>query len=242
MDQLLAAKAFPRESAIGKRILIRIRTPEPEWVEIIGVVAHQLATSLSEPGHEQVYFTDGFVDFGSVDHWILRTSGDPAAVAAAVRTAMRTLDPSMLISEMQPMSALVVHAQAGTRFSLLLIGLFALVAALLASIGLYGVLATFVRLRTAEIGVRMALGAAPSNILRMIVGHGLSLSSVGIAVGIVAAIGLTRLMTTMLVGVPPTDPVTFLAIIALFLGIAAISCWIPARRAAALPPTTALRE
>jgi putative ABC transport system permease protein len=126
----------------------------------------------------------------------------------------------MLISEMQPMSALVVHAQAATRFALLLIGLFAVIAGLLASIGLYGVLATFVRLRTAEIGVRMALGASPSNILRLVVEHGLGLSTLGIAVGIVAAIGLTRLMTTMLVGVPPTDPVTFLAIIALFLVIA----------------------
>jgi putative ABC transport system permease protein len=172
----------------------------------------------------------------------VRTSGDPAALAPAVRTAMRSLDPSMLISEMQPMPALVVHAQAGTRFSLLLIGLFALIAGLLASIGLYGVLATFVRLRTAEIGVRIALGATPSNILRLIIGHGLSLSTLGIAAGIVAATGLTRLMTTMLVGVPPTDPVTFLATIALFLAMAAISCWIPARRAAALPPTTALRE
>src|ERR1700677_569074 len=100
------------------------------------------------------------------------------------------------------------------------------------SIGLYGVLATFVSLRTAEIGVRIALGATPSNILRLVVGHGLSLSTVGIAAGIVAAIGLTRFMTTMLVSVPPTDPVTFLATIALFLAIAAISCWIPARRAA----------
>jgi putative ABC transport system permease protein len=242
VDQLLAAKAFPRESAIGRRILIRIRTPEPEWVEIIGVVAHQLATSLSEPGHEQVYLTDGFVNFGSVDHWTVRTSGDPAELAPAVRKAMRSLDPSMLISEMQPMPALVVHAQADTRFSLLLIGLLAFIAGLLASIGLYGVLATFVSLRTAEIGVRIALGATPSNILRLVVGHGLSLSTVGIAAGIVAAIGLTRFMTTMLVSVPPTDPVTFLATIALFLVIAAISCWIPARRAAALPPTTALRE
>jgi putative ABC transport system permease protein len=136
----------------------------------------------------------------------------------------------------------VVHAQAGTRFSLLLIGLFALIAALLASVGLYGVLATFVRLRTAEIGVRMALGAAPSTILRLVVGHGLRLSTVGITAGIVAAIGLTRLMTAMLVGVPPSDPVTYFAIIALFLVIAAISCWIPARRAAALAPTSALRE
>jgi putative ABC transport system permease protein len=112
----------------------------------------------------------------------------------------------------------------------------------LASVGLYGVLSTFVRQRTAEIGVRMALGAAPANIFSLVVGHGLGLSAAGIAIGIVAAVGLTRVMTTMLVGVKPTDPVTFFAIVALFLAIAAISCWIPARRAAGMAPTVALRE
>jgi putative ABC transport system permease protein len=242
VDTLLAAKAFPHESAVGKRILIRIQTPEPEWVEIIGVVAHQQATSLSEPGHEQVYFSDGFRNFSSANRWLLRTQGDPAALAPAVRAAMGKLDPNLLIAEMQPMTVWVDRAQAGTRFSLLLIGVFAVIAVVLASVGLYGVLSTFVRQRTAEIGVRMALGAAPSNIFGLVVGHGLGLSAAGIAIGIVAAMGLTRVMTTMLVGVQPTDPITFLAIVALFFAIAAISCWIPARRAAGLAPTIALRE
>jgi putative ABC transport system permease protein len=242
VDRLLAAKAFPHESAIGKRILIRIQTPEPEWVEIIGVVEHQLATSLSEPGHEQAYFTDGFLNFSAANRWILRTSGDPAGLAPAVRAAMGKLDPNLLISEMQPMPVWIERAQAGTRFSLLLIGVFSVIAVVLASVGLYGVLSTFVRQRTAEIGVRMALGAAPANIFSLVVGHGLGLSAAGIGIGIVAAVGLTRVMTTMLVGVKPTDPVTFFAIVALFLAIAAMSCWIPARRAAGLAPTVALRE
>jgi putative ABC transport system permease protein len=242
VDQMLAAKAFPRESAIGKRILIRIQTPEPEWVQIIGVVAHQRANSLAEPEHEQVYFTDGFVNFGRVNSWILRTSGDPAGLAPSVRAAIGKLDPSLLITEMQPMAVWVDHAQAGTRFSLLLIGVFGVIAALLASVGLYGVLSTFVRQRTAEIGVRMALGAAPSNIFSLVVGHGLRLSAMGIGIGAVSAVALTRVMTTMLVGVAPTDAATFLAIAALFFAIAALSCWIPARRAASLAPTVALRE
>jgi predicted permease len=243
VDTLLAAKAFPHESATGKRILIRtIRTPEPEWVEIIGVVAHQQATSLSEPGHEQVYFTDAFLSSGAVSRWILRTSGDPAGLAPAIRAAIGSVDPNLLITEMQPMPVWVDRAQAGTRFSLLLIGVFSVIAVVLASVGLYGVLSTFVRQRTAEIGVRMALGAAPANIFSLVVGHGLGLSAAGIGIGIVAAMALTRVMTTMLVGVKPTDPITFFAIVGLFLAIAAVSCWIPARRAAGLAPTVALRD
>jgi putative ABC transport system permease protein len=242
IDQMLAAKAFPHESAVGKRILIRVQTPEPEWVEIIGVVAHQRVTSLAEPEHEQVYFSDGFRNYGSVTSWILRTTGDPAGFAPAVRASIGKLDPGLLINEMEPMPVWVDHAQAGTRFSLLLIGVFGVIAALLASVGLYGVLSTFVRQRTAEIGVRMALGAAPANIFSLVVGHGLRLSGIGIGIGVIAAAALTRVMTTMLVGVKPTDIVTFLSIAALFFAIAAISCWIPARRAAGLAPTIALRE
>ncbi|MBZ5604982.1 MAG: ABC transporter permease [Acidobacteriia bacterium] len=242
IDDLFAAKAFPRESAIGKQILIRIRTPEPEWVEIIGIVAHERATSIAEPGHEQIYFTDGFLSHGAVGRWILRTSGDPAAIGPAVRAALRKLDPNLLISELEPETVWVDRAQAGTRFELILIGLFAAAAAILASVGLYGVLATFVRQRTAEIGVRMAMGAAPSNIFRLVVGQGLRLSAFGIGIGMIAAAALTRAMSSMLVGVRPTDPLTFGVMIVFFLAIAAISCWIPAMRASSLDPTVALRD
>jgi len=242
IDQMLANKAFPGESAIGKRLLIRIRTPEPEWVEVIGVVAHQRDTSLAEAGREQIYFTDGFLGHGAAACWAVRTAGDPAKYATAVRAAIAKLDPSLMLSEMQPMDDLVRHAQASTRFSLLLIGVFAAVAALLASVGLYGVLSTVVRQRTPEIGVRMALGAAPASIFSLVVGQGLRLSAAGIALGLLAAFELTSVMTTMLVGVRPTDPATFISMAALFLAIAAIASWLPARRAAALDPTAALRE
>ena len=242
VDQFLAAKAFPHESAIGKRILIRVRSPEPEWVEIIGVVAHQRDSSLAEAGREQIYFTDGFVGHAAATRWAVRTSGDPAKLAGAVRAAIAKLGGQMLIIELQPMDLWVERAQAATRFSFLLIGIFAVIAALLAGVGLYGVLSTAVRQRTAEIGVRMALGAVPRSIFNLVVGQGLTLSAVGIAIGLAVAFGLTRLITSMLVGVEATDPMTFLAVAVLFFLVASAASWIPARRAAALDPTEALRD
>jgi putative ABC transport system permease protein len=172
----------------------------------------------------------------------VRTSGDPSQIAGAVRAAVAQVDPQFLVTEMQPMDTLVWRAQSGTRFTLTLIGVFAVVAALLVSVGLYGVLSTVVRQRTAEIGVRMALGASPGRILRFVVGHGLRLSAVGIALGVIAALLLTRWITSMLVGVRPTDPLTFGAMGVVFFVIAAVSSWLPGRRAAGLDPTAALRE
>ena len=242
IDEFLAAKAFPSQSAIGKRILERAVTQEAEWAEVIGVIGHQREKSLTEPGREQIYFSDGFFGHGLVQQWALRTSGDPAKYADQVRAEIAKADSLLLITELQPMGALVDRAQAGTRFSLLLIGVFAVIAVLLAGVGLYGVLSTVVRQRTAEIGVRMALGAAPVKIFSLVVTHGLQLSATGIAAGILAALGLTQLMTSMLVGVKATDPATFIAMAALFFGIAALASWLPARRAAGLDPTVALRE
>ena len=242
VDQALAAKAFPNESAVGKRILFRVRTPEAQWGEIIGVVEHQRNTSLVEPGREQLYVTDGYVNHQAAAWWALRTDGDPAALAGQVREVVRNTGKEMLINEMQPMDTRVVQAQAQTRFSLLLIGVFSTIAALLAGVGLYGVLATLVRQRTAEIGVRMALGAAPSRIFRLMVGKGLSLSAIGIGIGLLAAFALTRVLASMLVEVKPTDPVTFVSVAVLFLVIAFLASWLPAVRAAGLDPTTALRN
>ena len=242
VDQALAAKAFPNESAVGKRILFRVRTPEAQWGEIVGVVAHQRNSSLVEPGREQLYVTDGYVNHRAASWWAIRTDGDPAAIAGAVREVVRRAGSETFINQMQPMDSLVVQAQAQTRFSLLLIGVFSTIAALLAGVGLYGVLATSVRQRTAEIGVRMALGAAPSRIFRLMVGKGLYLSAIGIVIGLLAAFALTRVLASMLVGVKPTDPVTFVSVAVLFLFIAAMASWLPAIRAAGLDPTTALRN
>ena len=242
IDDDLAKKAFPGQSAVGKRILIRVRTPEAEFVEVIGVVKHQHESSLAVPGREQVYFTDAFVDSGAVNSWAIRTGSDPEKYASAVRAAIKDVDPHLLVTEMQPVDTLVDKAQASTRFSLLLIGVFAVIAGVLAGVGLYAVLATAVRQRTAEIGVRMALGAEPSKIFRLVVGQGFRLSAIGIGAGLVAAFVLTRLMRAMLVGVKATDPATFVVVALGFLLIAALASWVPALRAAALDPVRALRE
>jgi putative ABC transport system permease protein len=241
IDQNLAAKAFPGRSAVGQRILTRITTPQAEWVEVIGVAEHQRTTELGVAGREQIYFPDAFIG-GVVNRWALRTSGDPARYAAAVRDVVRKQGNNLLVTELQPMDQWVERSLAGTRFSLLLIGMFAVIAAVLAAVGLYGVLSTVVRQRTAEIGVRMALGAAPGGIFGLVVGYGLRLSAAGVGAGLLAAFGATRVMASMLVGVKPTDPVTFAAMAGVFAAIAAAASWLPARRAARLDPTQALRE
>jgi putative ABC transport system permease protein len=242
IDDSLAKKAFPGESAVGQRILIRLKTPEPEWMEVIGVVGHVRQTSLAVPGREQVYFTDGYGGPGGVNSWTLRVAGNPAGYAGQVRAAIKDLSPRLLVTNLQSADELVSQAQSQTTFSLLLIGVFAVIAGVLAGVGLYGVLSTAVRQRTSEIGVRMALGAGRQSIFRLIVGQGLGLSAIGLGIGMIAALILTRLMTTMLVGVKPTDPLTFVTMAMIFLAIATISAWIPANRAAGIDPNKALRE
>jgi len=242
VDDVLARKAFPGQSAVGRRILIRLRTPQAEWVQIVGVVAHQRENSLTEVGREQTYFTDAFVGSGRTNFWAIRTRNDPANYGNVVSAAIKEVDPQVLVNEVQTGDYLIEKAQAGTRFSLLLIAAFATIAGVLAGVGLYGVLATTVRHRTAEIGVRMALGAEPVRVFQLVVAQGFRLSVIGVACGLVAAFGLTRLMKAMLVGVHATDPATYAAMVLLFLLIAGLSSWLPARRAAALDPARALRE
>jgi len=239
---VLADRAYPGQPAVGKRVLIRIQTPEPVWVEIIGVVVHQRGVSLSEPGREQIFLPDAYVGSGATDRWALRTGTDPASYASEVRAVIKAFDPHLLVLDLQPMDRVVEKAQAGTRFSSLLIGVFAVIAAILAGVGLYGVLATVVRQRTAEIGVRMALGAQPVNIFQLVVGQGLRLTAIGVVLGLFGALAVTREMSSMLVGIKATDPLTFVSMAMVFLAIAATSSWLPARRAANLDPTAALLE
>jgi predicted permease len=242
IDDLLARKAFGGESAVGKRILIRIRTPEPEWVEVIGVVAHQHTTSLAERGREEVYFADGFFGSGRVRSWAIRMAGDTVSDDNLVHRAIKDVNPNLVVNEMESGETLIDRAEDSTRFSLLLLAIFAAIAGLLAGVGLYGVLSTAVRQRASEIGVRMALGARRENIFALVVGQGLLLSALGITAGIIAALVLTRLMSTMLVGVKPSDPATFAGMTLAFFVIAVLASYLPARRAAALDPMTSLRE
>jgi putative ABC transport system permease protein len=242
IDRNFAAKAFPGQSAVGKRLFVRVRSNDPEWFEVIGVVDRERHETLAADGREAMYLTDGLFGHGAVSRWVVRTNGNPNALVPTVRSAIKEVDRQMPVSEVQPMTAFVDRAMASTRFALALIATFAAIAVVLAAVGLYGVLSTVVRQRTAEIGVRMAFGANTSSIFQLVIGHGLRLSAIGIALGGIGAVALTRGMKTMLVGVRPTDPLTFVAIGVLFMAVAAVSSWIPARRAAGLDPNVALRD
>ena len=243
IDDHLAAAAFPGRSAVGQWLLVRNlanqgpNAPLNRRVEIIGVVKHQRHESMAEDGREGIFFPAA-----GAPKWAVRTTNSPESMAASVRAALAELDPRMGVSDMHPMSEDVDKSMAPTRFAVVLISIFAGIAVLLAVVGLYGVLSTAVRQRTAEIGVRMAFGATHANILRLIVGEGLKMSGVGVVAGLAGAFAVTGLMRTMLVGVKPTDPVVFASITLLFLVISAIAAWLPARRAARLAPTLALRD
>ena len=242
IDRVLAAKAFPNRPAVGRALLVRLRTAEAEPFEVIGVVDHQRHVSLAVDGREGLYVPDGYGTFGVANRWAVRTTGDPAALAPQVRAAVSALNRRVGVIDVQPMDAFVAKAQAPTKFALVVIGIFAAIAVALASGGLYTVLSTSVRQRTAEIGVRIAFGADHGRIFRMMVVQGVRLSAAGIAAGMGAAWALTEVMRTMLVGVEPTDPLTFAGMATGFVVIAAVACGAPARRAARLDPMVALRE
>jgi ABC-type antimicrobial peptide transport system permease subunit len=209
---------------------------------VIGVVAHQRHSALATPGPEAIFIMDGHFGHGAATRWAVRTAGDPNQAVAAVRAAVAQVDPRAPLAEIQPMTTFVDKAMAPIRFTATLIGLFAAVAVILAAVGLYGVLSTIVRQRTAEIGMRMVFGAPRRGIVQLVVGEGLKLSAAGIVIGLAGALAITRVMASLLVGVTAADPVTFAAIIVLFVIIAVTASWIPARRAARLDPMAAIRE
>jgi FtsX-like permease family len=239
VDEFLANKAYPRESAIGKRILARPGGPRMTPFEIVGVARHQRHTSLVADEREAIYFPTAIMN----GKWVVRSAdARSAALLPQIRQALASIDPLVPIAEVTPMSDYVDKAIAPTRFALIMLGIFAAIAAVLASVGLYGVLASAVRQRTAEIGVRMAFGASSRNILTLVVGQGMRLSAAGVILGLLGALALTGVLKSMLVGVTTTDPLTFVLIAALFALVAMLACWVPARRAAGLDPNVALRE
>ncbi|HZT76957.1 MAG TPA: ABC transporter permease [Vicinamibacterales bacterium] len=247
VDEMLAARAFPNASAVGKRLLVRnLRANGPgdpfnDTVEIIGVVSHQRHESIATPGRESIYFVDAYLQFGA-NKWVVRTGGDPSALASAVRAAAAELDPRTPVSDVQPMQAYVDRSMAPIRFTTTLIGIFGIVAIVMAAVGLYGVLATIVRQRTAEIGMRLVFGAPRSSIASLIVAEGLRLSAAGLVIGIAGALAVTRVLRSLLVGVGTMDPITFATLVALFVAIAACASWVPAWRASRLDPIVALRD
>jgi len=239
IDDESAKLAFGQEPPIGKTIFARIRTEVPEAFTVIGVVRHHRHLTLYGDEKELLFFPTGPIGGG---RWLVRTAGDPLALGQAVRAAVTSINPQYLVTEMRPLTDYVDKARSATRFALVLIGIFATIAALLAAVGLYGVLSSVVRQRTSEIGIRMAFGAQSSSIFRLVIGQGLRMSAIGVGIGLVIAIATTRVMSSMLVDVRPTDPITFVAMVLVFLGVAAAACWIPARRAAGMDPNVALRQ
>ena len=239
VDEQFAARAYPGESVIGKRILARRGGNAMTPFEIIGVVKHQRHTRIVGDEREMVFFPQPTLMNGV---WIVRTNSTMAGLPQLVRAALAEVEPQAPISDVEPMMTYVNRAMAPTRFALVMLSIFAVIAAVLAAVGLYGVLASAVRQRTAEIGVRMAFGAPSNTIFRMVVGQGLKLSGIGVAIGLIGAMAMTGALKSMLVGVTATDPVTYALMAALFVGVAAFACWVPARRAAALDPNVALRE
>ena len=176
IDQSLARKVFPNQSAVDRRICVYI--PDPTWLRIIGVVEHQRLHTLAHTGPEQIFVTDGFSGIGISRQWALRTVGDPQRYASLVRSEIAKFAPGRLaISEMQTMNMTIKDQQIETRFSFLLIAPFAFVAAFLSIVGLYGVVSSAVRQRTAEIGLRIAFGAEPGTVVRLMIGRGLILGS-----------------------------------------------------------------
>jgi putative ABC transport system permease protein len=188
-----------------------------------------------------MFFIDAYNGFG-IARWAVRTTGDPMAVAPSVVAAVNEVDSRVPIAEVQPMRAFVDRANGPTRFSATMIGIFAVIALVLAAVGLYGVLSTTVRQRTGEIGMRMVCGAQPSGILRDVLIEGLRLSAIGVALGLAVTFSLTGLIRSMLVDVTPTDPLTFVVIVVVFFAVAVVATIVPARRASRVDPVVAMRQ
>jgi putative ABC transport system permease protein len=242
IDETLARRHWPNESPIGKRLTIR-RDDRPR--AIVGLVGSVRNVGLGESVRPQIYIPHEQRILGtSLVPFVflaLRTAVGPMSLTAAVRSKVAEVDPDAAISEIAPMDALLDNSVAERRFSALLLGAFSTLALILAAIGIYGVMSYVVTQRTREIGVRMALGARSNDVLRLVIGQGMVLTLIGVAIGLIAAFGLTRLMKNLLFGVGAADPLTFASVALLLVLIALLACWIPARRATKVDPMVALR-
>jgi putative ABC transport system permease protein len=207
----------------------------------VGVVAPVRSQSLAAEGRETIYVPYYFNSFLPLTY-VVRTTADPVGLAAAIRREVDAVDPDLPISDFATLESYVSDAMAQTRFMLALIGVFAGLALLLASLGLYGVISYSVRQRTREIGVRVAFGAENRDIVRLILRQGMVVTASGVAAGLVASLALTRVVDSLLVGVSATDPLTFVGIPALLLGVALIASYVPARRATTVDPVVALTD
>ncbi len=238
VDERLARQNWPGEEAVGKRVLIG--GPGGRPATVVGVAGHVRYAMLEEAGEPQLYLA-ALQRPRYLLGVAVKTSGDPRAMTAAVREVVRALDPAVPTGSLRPMDDLLAAAMSRRRFQLLLMTLFALASVLLSAVGLSGVLAQMVSARTREIGIRRALGCRGFDVLALVVGRGLLLAGAGVAVGLVAAWGATRLLAGLLFEVSPTDPATFAAVSLLLLAVAGLAALAPAWRAIRVDPLLALR-
>jgi predicted permease len=240
VDEYMAAQLWPRQDPIGKRIhIVELQSNDP-WQTVVGVVGRVKQDSLdSDP---RIAFYLPHTQFPTRALTVaLRGGTDPAAMVSAVKSELRNLDPDLPMYYVRTMEQRVAESLARRRFSMLLLGVFAGVALILATIGIYGVMAYLVSQGTREIGIRMALGASQGKILSLVVRQGMALAFTGVTIGLAAAFLLTRLIRSLLFGVESTDPVTFVEISLLLAFIALLASYVPALRASRIDPMVCLR-
>jgi putative ABC transport system permease protein len=246
IDAKLAKRVFGAANPLGAQLMVdhfneKTFSLERLPVTIVGVVANVKSASLAAEGRETIYLPYVFSSFLPLT-FVVRTAADPAGLISRIRAEVNALDRDVPIADLTTLESWVTRAMAQTRFLLALNGTFAGLALVLASLGLYGVISYSARQRTREIGVRVALGASNRDVLRLILGQGMILAATGIVLGLGASLALTRVVSSYLVGVSSTDPLTFASVPAVLLVVAAVASYLPARRASLIDPSQALRD
>jgi len=240
INQTFARMYWPDEDPVGRRIKYgRLASSNP-WMTIVGVVADTRRTGYDAAVRPETYLPLAQSTTASLQ-MVVRTGGDPAAAAPVLRSAVRAADPQVPLWQVGPLEDQLRELTAQRRFNTVLLSAFGLVAAALAAVGIYGLLAYSVDQRTRELGVRVALGASTSGILALILREGLVLCGIGLAIGLAGALALGRSLSSLLYDVPPTDPATFAAIAGATTLIALVACLVPAVRAVRVDPLTAIR-
>jgi putative ABC transport system permease protein len=239
INESLARRLWPNQDPIGQRLDIGL-TEKTNWQEIVGVVADVKGEALDASTTSEIYVPHPQTPASAMT-LVIRSTADPATLAAAVRLRVAEVDKEQPIFNVRTMQEVVSNSLSGRRMSTILLAAFAGCAMLLASIGIYGVVSYWVAQRTREIGIRSALGARQSDILRMVLGHGMLLAAAGTGIGLAASLVLTRFLATLLFGVSSHDVTTMAASAAALIGVALLACYIPARRAAKVDPLVALR-
>jgi predicted permease len=242
VNETLARQYWPHEDALGKRF--KLGVPNAPWVTIVGVANDVREMGMDDPVRAEMYFPYRQITshFGYAPRdLVIRTTGDPLSLVAVVSREIHAVDPDQPISNIATMGEVLTERTGARRLGMILLTAFAGLALLLASLGIYGVLSFFVAQQTREIGVRLALGAQLRDILVLVLKKGMGLALLGVAVGLIAAFALARLMASLLFGVRATDPITFAAIALILTGVALLACYIPARRATKVDPLVALR-